>query len=332
MSDKKISTIARKIYFYKAVCYCDNKEISLNYIFEEYIKQFNNDYKDLEKRNLAIPYYDKYHFLDIEKHNTDANVYRGRFYSLRMSDFPYLFNMSDGSRQEISSNDSDTLMEQTHFYCFANKRLIVSEYNFFGARIEQLATYLKKIMFFLFPSKKTEISINPIVIPEYFKKILNCTSISKFQFKVAAPGLKLLKECGIIGAIDIVKNNVTPESEFYLDIEISGGKRKSIEFSNLSEILKGIVNAIKKGNEIDKSKPDGANDTFRKAKVRAYSPEEGKNLPYDLLDEKLVHNCYVEKLSNKTKYVNSEKMFERIMEAYNSKVDEALRYMEQIDE
>ncbi|MCD7817467.1 MAG: hypothetical protein LUH07_00205 [Lachnospiraceae bacterium] len=284
------------------------------------------------QRNLAIPYYDKYHFLELERHHTDANTYRGKFYSLRLSDFPYLFNMKDGIKQEISSNDSDTLMEQTHFYCFTNKRLIVSEYNFFGARIEQLAIYLQKVMFSIYPSKRIEISITPIVIPEYFKKILNRKSISKIQFKVAAPGLKLLKEHGIIGFSDIARNGISPQSEFYIDIEISGGRNKCLELHNIKEVLHNIVNVIKIGNDMDKEQPDGKYNIFRKAKVRAYNPEEGKVLPYDLLDEKLVHNCYVEKISDKTKYVNSEKMFMRIMEAYNSKRDDALAYMEQIED
>ena len=39
---------------------------------------------------------------------------------------------------------------------------------------------------------------------------------------------------------------------------------------------------------------------------------------YDLLDEKLVYTCYVEKLSNKSKYVNSDKMYSEIMNAYMS--------------
>ncbi len=332
MAKNKVAKVSRKIYFYKVVSYLNGEEISLKKIFDIYIKQLGNNYSNLEQRNLAIPHYDKYHFLEVEKHSTDSNIYKGKFYSLRLSDFPYLFNMQDGSRQEISSQDSDTLMEQTHFYCFTNKRLIVSEYNFFGARIEQLATYLKKVMVSLRPSETLEISINPIVIPEYFKKILNCTSISKFQFKVGAPGLKLLKDRKIIDFTDIAKDNIVPQSEFYVDIEISGGNRKPLKIQNTKNILKRIVDAIRKANDIDRSNPDGNNNIFRKAKVRAYNPDEGKILPYDLLDEKLVHNCYVEKVSNKTKYVNSEIMFDKIMEAYRLKKDDALAYMEQIDD
>lgn len=332
MPKNKINTISRKIYFYKVVCYLDDKEITLKEIFDIYIRQLDGNYRDLEQRNLAIPHYDKYHLLEVDKHKTDPNVYKGKFYSLRLSDFPYLFNIQDGSRQEISFRESDTLMEQTHFYCFANKRLIVSEYNFFGARIEQLATYLQKVMLSVYPSKRLDISINPIVIPEYFKKILNCTSISKFQFKVAAPGLKLLKEYGIIDFIDIAKDDITPQSEFYIDIEISGGSRKMLDIHEPKNVLKRIVDVIRRARDIDNSNPDGTNNIFRKARIRAYSPEDGKILPYDLLDEKLVYNCYVEKISNKAKYVNSNDMFGKIIEAYNSKLKDVLAYMEQVND
>ena len=67
---------------------------------------------------------------------------------------------------------------------------------------------------------------------------------------------------------------------------------------------------------------------FRKAKLKAYNPNECKLVPYDLLDEKLVHTCYVEKISNKSKYVNSEKMYKEIMSAFNNQKDQALKYME----
>lgn len=330
MSEKAPKKILRKIFFYKAICIVDDKETALNEIFDTYISTLNKDFHNIIDRGLALPYYEKYHFLDIEKHELDSNVYMGKFYSLRATDFPYLFNMQNGERQEISSNDADTLMEQTHFCCFANKRLIVSEYNFYGARIERLAEYLKKIMFTLYPSKDIEISITPIVIPEYFEQIINCTSISMVQFKVATPGLKILSEKNIIGISDVAKYGITDTTDFYLDIEISGGRGKKIGLSNIKEQLKKIVSAIKEGNKLDAQKADGEENTFRKAKIKAYNPDEGRTIPYDLLDEKLVHTCYVDKVSNKSKYVDSDKMFNSIMEAYYSKKDDALKYMENI--
>ena len=67
-----------------------------------------------------------------------------------------------------------------------------------------------------------------------------------------------------------------------------------------------------------------------KAKIKAYNPDKLKTIPYDLLDEKLVYTCYVEKLSNKSKYVNSDKMYSEIMNAYMSQKEDALKYMETI--
>ncbi len=327
----KNKSISRKIYFYKVVCIMDNKEIKVNDIFDKYISLLDSNYENLEDRNLAIPYFEKFHFLDIEKHSYDNNVYEGKFYSLRSSDFPYLFNMENGTRHEITNNEQDTLMEQTHFSCFTNQRLIVSEYNFYGARIEKLADYFTQILFITDPSRRYNITITPIVIPEYFKKIINCTSILKVQFKVAHSGLKILEEANIIGISDIVKYNLSETTDYYIDIELSGGGRgKTLPVKNLRGFLSQIVNAIKRGNELDVQKNDDEEPAFRKAKLKAYNPNESKLIPYDLLDEKLVHTCYVEKLSNKSKYVNSEKMHKEIMEAYKNQKDEALRYMENI--
>lgn len=322
-------SVERKIFFYKITCTVDGVECKLNDIFDSYIGLLDSNYKNLEDRNLAIPHFEKFHFLDISRHQDDENVYHGKFYSLRSTDFPYLFNMQSGNRQEISSNDADTLMEQTHFICFTNQRLIVSEYNFYGARIEKLSDYLVKIMFGINPSKNYVINILPIVIPEYFRQIVDCTSISKVQFKVAHPGLKILAEEGVIGISDIIKDNLSETSDYCIDIELSGGGRgKRLPTKNTKSLLLKIISAIKKGNEYDINKSDGEGTAFRKAKLKAYNPKEFRVIPYDLLDEKLVHTCYVEKISSKSKYVNSEKMYEEIMNAYRRQKDDAICYME----
>lgn len=327
----KNKEIERKIYFYKATCFVDGQEQSLKEVFDSYINLLSSNYEKLEERGLAIPFFDKYHFLDVEKHDTDENVYYGKFYSLRSTDFPYLFNMENGNRQEITSNDQDTLMEQTHFYCFTNKRLIVSEYNYYGAKIEKLSEYFNFILSNLYPSKNYAISISPIVIPEYFQEIVNCTSISKMQFKVSHAGLKILAEEKIIGFSDILKNNFDETSDFFIDIELSGGGRgKHVPAKKIKWLTGRITSAIRRGNEYDSNKKDSDEVAFRKAKLKAYNPEKSKIVPYDLLDEKLVHTCFVEKISSKSKYVNSDKMYESILAAYNTNKESALRYMESI--
>ena len=239
--------------------------------------------------------------------------------------------MRNGNRQEITSNDQDTLMEQTHFYCFTNKRLIVSEYNYYGAKIEKLSEYFHTVLFSLFPSRNYDISISPIVIPEYFKEIVNCTSISKMQFKVSHAGLKILSEENIIGFSDIAKNNFDETTDFFIDIEISGGRRgKKVPVKKEKWFTGKIVSAIKRGYEYDSNKKEDQEVAFRKARIKAYNPEKAKTIPYDLLDEKLVHTCHVEKVSPKSKYVNSDKMYENILAAYNTNREAALRYMESI--
>ena len=160
--DNKKRSVERKIFFYKVTCTVDGRDCKLNDIFDSYINLLDSNYENLEARNLAIPHFEKFHFLDATKHQYDQDVYIGKFYSLRSTDFPYLFNMQSGNRQEISSNDEDTLMEQTHFACFTNQRLIVSEYNFYGARIEKLADYLTK------SKRRSRIRILKDIVIAYF--------------------------------------------------------------------------------------------------------------------------------------------------------------------
>lgn len=326
--EHKVRTVERKIYFYKVVCESNGDEYSIGNLFDEFIKVLDGNYENLEDRNLVTPYYEKYHFLDVKQHEYDDAVYMGKFYSLRSTDFPYLFNMKSGNRTEISSNDQDTLMEQTHFSYFAKEDLIVSEYNYYGARIERLSEYLTDVMGAIFPSMNFQISIKPIIIPEYYAQIIKCTSICKLQFKVANPGLKILAEEGIIGFADVLYDNINQDSSFCIDVEFSGGGRgKNLPTKETATFLRKIVSAIRKGNKYDLEKRDNEEPAFRKAKLKAYNPSESKLVPYDLLDEKLVHTCSVEKLSSKSKYVDSGRMFSEILKAYREKKDDALRYI-----
>ena len=196
----KNKTIERKIYFYKVVCLVDGKEQNLKEVFDSYINLLDSNYENLEERGLAIPFFDKYHFLDVEAHKRDENIYYGKFYSLRSTDFPYLFNMRNGNRQEITSNDQDTLMEQTHFYCFTNKRLIVSEYNYYGAKIEKLSEYFHTVLFSLFPSRNYDISISPIVIPDGRSIYCFPSKVHSFDISVTVNST---------GTIDVIKSSVS---------------------------------------------------------------------------------------------------------------------------
>ena len=329
--EHKNKSIERKVYYYKVTCNCDGAATSIGELFDYYIKLYNNDGNNLEARGLAIPFYDKFHFLEIAQHEYDKDIYQGKFYSLRSTDFPYLFNLLNGNRQEIAAGDDDTLMEQTHFCCFISKNLIVSEFNFHGARIERLANYLISIMGRVMPSKNYQISIDPIIMPDYYTRIANCRSLSKLQFKVANPGLKMLKDFGIINGYDILADDVDSGTDFYIDIEVSGGGRGSnVPISNLPGFLQKVINMIKKAKEEEANAADGSNAIFSKAKLRGLDADACKIIPYDLLDEKLVQTEWVEKISNRSKYVNSEKMFAALTKAYREQKDDALKYMEQM--
>lgn len=323
--------VQRKVYYYKVTCKCNGVDEPISDLFDLYIKLFDNNRNELEDRGLAIPFYDKFHFLEVFQHEYDKDIYQGKFYSLRSTNFPYLFNLSNGNRQEISASDDDTLMEQTHFCCIVSKNLVVSEYNFHGARIERLASYLVTIMNRIMPSKNYDVSIDPIIMPDYYTRIANCCSLSKLQFKVAKPGLKMLKEFRIIDGYDILAGEVDAETDFYIDVEVSGGgKGSNVPISNLPAFLQKIINMIKKAKEVELEAADGSSPIFNKAKLRGLDADAGKIIPYDLLDEKLVQNEWVEKVSNRSKYVDSDKMFVALLKAYREQKDTALKYMEKM--
>lgn len=168
-------------------------------------------------------------------------------------------------------------------------------------------------------------------MPDYYTRIANCRSLSKLQFKVAKPGLKMLKDFGIINGYDILADEVDAGTDFYIDIEVSGGGKGShVPVSNLPAFLQKIINMIKKSKEVELEAEDGSNPIFSKAKLRGLDSDAGKIIPYDLLDEKLVQNEWVEKVSNRSKYVDSNKMFAAILKAYREQKDIALKYMEKM--
>lgn len=328
---QKNKSVERKVYYYKVTCKCDGTDKPISDLFDAYMKLYGDNGNNLEERGLAVPFYEKFHFLEVFQHEYDKNIYQGKFYSLRSTDFPYLFNLLNGNRQEIQAGDDDTLMEQTHFCCIVNQNLLVSEYNFHGARIEQMANYLISIMSKIYPSQNYNVSIAPIIMPDYYKRIANCRALSKLQFKVANPGLKMLKEFGVINGADVLKNDIKDGTDFYIDIEISGGRKGScVPISDLPAFLQKIIDMIKKSKEIELESQDGSYPIFGKAKLRGLDSDAGKIIPYDLLDEKLVQNEWVEKISNRSKYVDSGKMFAAILKAYCEQKDTALMYMEKM--
>ena len=329
--EMKNSLVERRVYFYKVDCACNGNRIPINNLFDKYIDTYNGICNNIKGSGLVISFYDKFHFLEIVHHQSDNDIYQGRFYSLRSNDFPYLFNLLNGNRQEISAEDDDTLMEQTHFCCIVSKKLIVSEYNFHGARIERLANYLENVMKKIEPSNDYSVNIDPIIIPDYYSRIVNCQSLSKLQFKVANPGLKILKNFGIINGYDVLVDNLDSNTDFYVDIEISGGRKGThLQFCNISAFLQKLVNMIKIARDTEKDAEDGSSPLFKKARLRGFDTVAGKIIPYDLLDEKLVHTECVAKISDRSKYVDSDDMFSALDRAYQEQRDKALSYMEQM--
>lgn len=180
------------------------------------------------------------------------------------------------------------------------------------------------------PSKNYEVSIDPIIMPDYYKRIANCRSISKLQFKAAKPGLKLLKDYGIINGYDILKDGANAGGDFYVSIEISGGRGSHVPISNIHIFLQNIISMIKKAKEDEAMAQDGSHPIFSKAKLRGLDADAGKIIPYDLLDEMLVQTEWVEKVSNRSKYVDSVNMFAKLIKAYQDQKNVALKYMEQM--
>ena len=316
---EKQKSIMRKLYFYKVICNTKSGDAGLSTILEEYARLHNQDNSNLIERNLAIPIReDKLCFLELE-HTYGNRIFKGKLHNLRRENFPRVLNTSNGESRKITSKQDDVLLEQTHFIYIPDANIIVGEYNHYGIIIEYLSTYLNKVMEY-YDICSHDIHISHIFIPDYFEELARCSSIKKLQFKAPIAGLKLLKDHGIINTYDLLEGSINDASEVTFNLEITADRIGAIALHDSKKVLGNIINCFRSNKNESKC--------IKKATVVAYNEIVGKNVMYDLLNEKLMQECLVDKITGE-KYVDSKDMYAKLITAYNQKKNTALQYIEQ---
>lgn len=314
-------TIDRKIYFYRFLGFDNDIPMNTSEAFHEYYTLLNNDYNNLKERGLIMQAKDMAFFLDIYKVHKDSM--ECVFYKLRESDFPYLFNLRNGKKSEISNSENDTLMEQTHFIVYPNINLIVCEFNGNGARIEKLRYYLPKVL----NKINLGFSIDVLIMPDVYSKLANAESINSFTFRVGHMGLRSLKKYMNLTLFDDLDNTFSETEPIQIEVTVSGSK-KPLKFNNQKRFTKNIINMIKSLKKDETI----SQENLSKARFKAKEAIEDKLLPLDLLDEKLLNEVKVQKISPSSKYVDSEEMFRLIAESYNNQTTTALKLISNFGE
>ena len=189
------NTIQRKIFFYRFKFNPIDNYININTLLEQYLNKLklykqNNKFHNLKNSSILIKdSHDrtKSSFIDITY--MDDKKVRGIICSLRDSAFPYLFNILNGDKKGIEASIDDNLLETTHFIIYLNEEIIVSEYNYYGIRIEKLKYLLRDAL----NIQKDFLDIYPILNSLNNKELIENGIVKNIDLSFSYPGLNYLK-------------------------------------------------------------------------------------------------------------------------------------------
>lgn len=312
------NSVERKLFFYNFKVFNNFVDSNLSLIFNQYYKLFNNDYSNLQNRGLIYsPDKDeKMYFLDIK--DIDQNKAKCILYSLRNKALPHLFNLINGSETEITNDANDALMEQTHFIVYFNQNVIISEYNHFGARIEQLRFVLGHLSSTVLPGNITNVIIDPILLPDEYRNLVDLNKIKSMTFNIGASGLRLFAQETKLPIQNDFEDEFFDLDDLKIEISITGSK-DGINFKDKNKILSGIFNYAKRKLKSDATGSNDLSSTLNKSSLKASFGNSNKFLPINLLEDKLVQTIFVPKSSDSnSKYLDSNSLFNEIEVAFNT--------------
>ena len=316
--DKEKTNVNKKTYAYNI-----NAERDLLEIFTLVKEKINNNYTNLDERNLiftdgknGLKYFlDVKNIEEYEKINDNNKIHICKciLYKLRSDDFPYLFDILTGQKTEINSNNSDTIMEQTHFIMIPELKVIISEYNHFGAQPTKIPAVIQKVLGEAYVNK---LEVKHMLNTETAYRLRNLKDVETISIKCGHQGLKTVNHYFNVNFLDVMekgfRNTEDLEFKFTISGKGRGANKKSIELEDESK-FKRFCNLLfnsknKKNLDIHSAK---INERRTKGKL------EIKELPIDLFSDYFVEEVTAVRLSKKSKYIDSDDMFKKLLELYN---------------
>lgn len=313
-------SIKRKLYYYKTEIHQYNNLFDL---FSDYNDKLNtlkdsteNKFENLKDTDLLlVDASDKsrYYFLDVKSITEDK--IQCILYSLRDNGFPYLFDLFTGDKREIEHKESDTIMDQTHFTVFPKYNIIVTEFNYFGCRLERLPYILLNALHF----ENEVLSIAPILNTDACASLKNSEYLKGFSVKIAYPSLKELTPALGLGIFSDMNNTFVNLDNLIVDFSLSENSGLKLDDApSLVNKLVTFVNNIKSNNS-DSHGFLKNESPIKTAKIVKTPVGSRKSITVDLLEDKLMSEISVVKLKKKSKYIDSNNMFSEIDTAFNRK-------------
>lgn len=323
-----MKTVDRKIYAYNFTAQRD-----LHQLFNQYLSKLGNNLSDLKKRGLLYtPTDNKYsYFMNLDKtikkradDNSDFIIFKGTIYQMRSNELPIILNTLTGLTKGLNLSIGDGLAEITHYIFIPSLNLILSEYNHTGSRIEKI----RSILDYTLNLNSYDLDITPILRKDNYKTVVNCGDLKEIYFKLGHLGYSSLNDAINFNIFDDLSDNFNELSNFDIELKITAKRSKHLEPNNKTKLLENLSQLAKK---IMTSKENStySNDSIKKISLRHY---EGSSIvPLDLLEDKLVQITKVTKLNDEYKYVDSDDMFNKLIELYQNNIFKIDRFVKIIE-
>jgi len=310
--------VTRKIHFYQIVWVKNNgdKVPKSAQFIHNILSKISGQ---LIKRNN-----DELLYLDSYKQTTLSNQNRKlyRIFRLRDKDLPLEFDINTKNISSLSLDKDKVLGEPSHFVVFDGK-IIGAEYNYYGVRwIHSKLVWLINDYLRNNPQigiKRVE--IKPILKKEVYDLIEKFIEIKGIRISVATNYAKLLKQEDpqsfeqMFSAAELV-------DDMWLRLSFTLGKGKRYgEPSKFEKLLKSIKKILSR---------DDRKNNINVLEIRGKLEGSDSIESINILEELMLTEKRIPKIDDRTRAVNPDSMYRKIIDSYTALKDELEEFMDPV--
>lgn len=284
------------------------------------INYYQLDFKFIDKNNIKIFFdtitrlsvtrakirYQRFgdKFIYIQGVKNEDGVINAKVRCIRLDLFPEMINMKTDAITELEGGENDGIVETTHILIdFRKPKTFLSiEYNHHGAKINEIAEYIKRIG--VNEGILDDVGYVAIVNKDLTKLKSRIKRISEFTMKIHKDNLEKLKKMdgNLFQSASAATDHFENE---YATIDLKIDYRK---FSDTPRIRSSVFNLL---NFLVKNPSE--RHIFNYVKVRAEDEEKNNVLEtFDLLLDKIYSPIKVQR-KRKQKTIISEDMFDKML-------------------
>lgn len=295
----------RKINFYEIFI---NNDLDCKQSIEEAIKKFNNLNRaksNKRKKSIAGGVY-----MQVEEFHKVGFYFQGKSKVVR-DEFPEIINKVDDSMETMSAEDDPQkgIPDETHFIISMNKTypnpIIAVESCLKGPKSNDIRKYLNSM--FLHSGGKGEFIFEPYYKFDYDNFLKRIGDVASIKFKVFQSEIDGLKQMGNKTGT-YIRNSFSYGNPEYITFEFGINfqkKKKRHDSSSLKEMAIDFVSFLKKGKN--------KKDLFKRLDIKAQDNyDDGTLRLFDLIESKIASEVVAERKRPRSKYFNSNSLYEEI--------------------